>query len=177
MLRKIVLLIFVSVSLFAQTKAVHFKKLQEFLPKTELENFTRQKPTGTTQTAMGFTSSYAEVNYVENIPENAENFQQIEINFKLTDATLFPAMLMGFMMISDYETEDENGIEKSALVKEKYKGIMKIENGEYKRLNLSFAVVNRFLIEIEAQNTDSMELVQKLIDSIDFAKLEVLQAE
>lgn len=175
MFRKMVLLIFVAGSLFAQPKAIHFKKLQEFLPAIELENFVRKKPTGSTQTTMGFTSSFAEVQYEENIPENVENFQQRRINIKITDASLYPAMLMGFMMLSDYESEDENGIEKSTWVKEKYKGILKIQNGEYKSVNLSFAVVNRFLVEIEAENTDSEELIQKLIDNIDFAKLEVLQ--
>jgi len=142
-----------------------------------LENFTRQKPLGSTQTVMGFTSSYAEVNYEQVTPENSENFKPISIRFKLTDATLYPAMLMGFMMLSDFDTEDENGYEKSMLVKEKYKGILKVSNGEYKNLNLTFAIVNRFLIEIDAENTDSLELAQTLIDNIDFQKLEVLQPE
>jgi len=55
----------------SQTKVVHFKKLQEYLPSMEMKGFERKKPTGQTQTAMGMTSSEAKVRYVTQAPPDS----------------------------------------------------------------------------------------------------------
>jgi hypothetical protein len=177
MFRKVIaVLVLFSSIIFAQPKAIHFKVLQNFLPKSEIHNFVRQKPTGSTQSVMGMTTSYAEVTYNQ-IPDTSNTSNPVSVNIKLTDASLYPAMLMSFMMISDFETEDENGYEKTILIKDKYKGILKAESGESKNLTLSFAVANKFLFEFEVEGTDSFEILQQFINDIDFEKLEIAKPE
>ncbi|PJA95332.1 MAG: hypothetical protein CO129_12390 [Ignavibacteriales bacterium CG_4_9_14_3_um_filter_34_10] len=175
-IKVITVLVLFSSIFVAQPKAIHFKVLQNFLPKSEIPHFVRQKPTGSTQSVMGMTTSFAEVAYNQT-PDTANNSNPISVNIKLTDASLYPAMLMSFMMISDFETEDENGYEKTILVKDKYKGILKAESGEYKNLHLSFSVANKFLLEFEAEGTDSFELLQQFINDIDYEKLEIAKPE
>lgn len=178
MIKKNVLFFFlISVLISAQGKVIHFKKLQEFLPKLNMEKFVREKPTGSTETAMGFTTSYAEVNYREQIPDTAQNYYPIEVSIKITDASLYPAMLMSFMMMPDYESENEDGYEKTIMVKDKYKGMVKMQTGESKDIELSFAVMNRFLIELQGSNTDSFELLQSFLNDMDLEKLETAKAE
>lgn len=170
--------------LSAQAKAVHFRKLQEFLPTTELKGFERKKPTGQTQSAMGMTTSEATVRYVElaksdsvqmemgEIPQNGT--KTIEITISDISGVPFAAMAaMAYQQ--DYENETEDGYEKSVTIKTNYRGKETVSTGDYKRCEVEFMVANRFMVKLKAENTDEVKLLYNLIDGIDLAKLEKLQ--
>ncbi|GAB4153098.1 MAG: hypothetical protein Fur0015_15380 [Ignavibacteriales bacterium] len=177
MIKKALFFFLLPALIFSQAKVIHFKKLQDFLPKLNVEKFQREKPTGSTQTAMGFTTSYAEVNYREQVPDTAQNYNPIEFSIKITDASLYPAMLMSFLMMPDYDSENDGGYEKTLMVKDKYKGMLRAQTEESKSIELSFAVANRFLIEIRGSNTDSFEMLQSFLKDMDLEKLETAKPE
>lgn len=178
MLKKILLLLTIfAVTIAAQEKIVHFKKLQEFLPKHEVQKFKRQKPTGSTQTVMGYTVSIAEVAYNEEIPETDYETQPRVVSVKISDALLYQAGLMAYLMLQDYESETENGYEKSYVVDGKYRGILRVSNTDFKDANLTFVVGQRFLVEVDVDNSDNVEFALSFINNINFEKLAVLKGE
>lgn len=159
-----------------QTKAVHFKKLQEFLPTTELKGFERKKPTGQTQTTMGMTTSEAKVRYVtkeaeQEVQDETETIQQ-SIEISISDMSGIPYGQMAAMAYQqDFENETENGYEKSVVVKKSFRGKESVESGDYKRCALEFAA-GRFIIKMEASNTDSIAVLHKLAEGMNLAGLE-----
>lgn len=178
MLKRFLLFVFIFTAITtAQEKVVHFKKLQEFLPKMEVQKFTRSKPSGSTQTVMGFTTSLAEVRYEENIPETDYETPQRSVSIKITDATLYQAALISYSFLTDYESESESGYEKSYTVNGKYRGILRVSTGDYKEATLTFAVAQRFLIEVDADNTDDVNFVLSFVNDIKLEDLAILRAE
>jgi len=170
--------IVVSLPLQGQTKAVHFKKLQEFLPSDEIPGFERKKPTGQTQTSMGMTTSEAKVRYVTKGPEG-ENDQeetagpQKTIEVTISDMAGIPFGSMAAMAYQqDFENETEDGHEKSVVVNGSYKGKETAHTGEYRSCELEFAVGGRFVVKMQANNTDDVKLLHSLTKSMNLAKLE-----
>jgi hypothetical protein len=160
-----------------QAKAVHFKKLQEFLPTIDLPGFERKKPTGQTQTSMGMTTSEAKVRYATKQSEEAVADEMAEpqksIEITITDMSGVPFGQMAAMAYQqDFENESEDGYEKSVVVKKNYKRKESAHTGDYKSCELEFAVGNRFLIKLQASNTDDVKLLHSLANSMDLAKLE-----
>ena len=163
---------------FAQAKAVHFKKLQEFLPTMNIEGFERKKPTGQTQTQMGMTTSEAKVRYAEKGKEEAEMAEDApplrSIEITISDMAGIPyAGMVAMAYQQDFENESENGYEKSVTVKG-HRGKESAQTGEYKDCHLEFMVANRYVIKLDAQATDDVKMLHKLAASIDLAKLEKL---
>lgn len=170
--------IMVSFPLQGQMKAVHFKKLQEFLPSAEIPGFERKKPTGQTQTSMGMTTSEAKVRYVtqskeeeEAQEETAEPQKAIEITISDMGGIPYGSMVaMAYQQEFDNETED--GYEKSVVVQGSYKGKESVRMEDYKSCELEFAVGNRFVVKMQASNTDDVNLLHSLTASMNLAKLE-----
>jgi hypothetical protein len=167
----------------AQVKAIHFKKLQEFLPAKELKGFKRLKPSGTTQTNMGLSTSEAEVRYesiskdtIQSI-EGGMNEPVMSIEAKISDMVAIPYATMGYQMQQEYENETENSSEKSIMIKNKYKGKEEIHKGESKSCKIEFAVANRYLFNFEASGTDSIKVLYNLVESINYDNLEKLTTE
>ncbi len=173
-------IIFIVVSITqAQIKPIHFKKLQEFLPTMELKDLKRGKPTGATQTVMGFATSEASVQYSEIVKESANNDPMFapepkSIKIKISDAIGIPYMLAGFMYMQEYENETEDGYEKSVLINNRYKGKEEAQTGETKSCRISFAVANRYSVELEASGISDSQLLHKLINSMKLEDLEKL---
>jgi hypothetical protein len=168
--------------LSAQAKAVHFKKLQEFLPTAEIKGFERKKPTGQTQSAMGMTTSEATVRYVEPAKENQDDMAEETmeptktIEVSISDISGIPFAAMTAMVYQqDFENETEDGYEKSTVIKTNYRGKETVSTGDYKRCEIEFMVANRFVVKLKAENTDDVKLLYTLIDGIDVAKLEKAQ--
>lgn len=166
-----------SASVLGQGKAVHFKKLQEFLPSADLAGFERKKPSGQTQTNMGMTTSEAKVRYVTKQAEPANEMdaavpeQSIEVS--ISDLSGIPYGQMALMAYQgESENETEDGYEKSVTVKKIYKGKESARTGDYKQCSLEFGVGNRFLVKFEANNTDDVKILHKLVESMNLAGLE-----
>ena len=165
---------FCSISV-GQQKVVHFKKLQEFLPSQEVPGFKRTKPIGSTQTAMGMTTSEASVRFVkaamDTIPE-----ENIEI--KISDMALMPFAAWAMMyQQQDYERETEEGYEKTVLVKKNFKGIEKSQTGDSKSCSLTFAVGSRFNVSLEASGFSDAKILAGLVENMDLDKLSKTEGE
>jgi len=165
-------------SVQSQSKAVHFKKLQEFLPTIDLKGFERKKPTGQTQTTMGMTTSEAKVRYVtiqKEEPQGEEGTQQQTIEITLSDMAGIPYGQMAAMQYQqDFENETEDGYEKSVTIKGSYKGKESVRSGDYKTCNLEFMVGNRFMMKLDGDGFADASVLAKLAGSVDLAKLEKL---
>ncbi len=167
--------------LSAQSKAVHFKKLQDFLPNTKLEGFERKKPTGQTQTSMGMTTSEAKVRYEpeqkeepgHDAPQSEESPPYVTFEVSISDVSGIPYGMMAAMAYQqEFENETEDGYEKSVTVKGSYKGKEEIRTGGSKQCDLEFIVGSRFIVKLEASGTDDVKLLYKLADGMDLAKLQ-----
>jgi hypothetical protein len=159
----------------SQTKVVHFKKLQEFLPSANVKGFERKKPTGQTQSAMGMTTSEAKVRYVTKpASENEENYIEQSIEITLSDMSGFPYAGMAMMQYQqDFENETEDGYEKSTTVKG-YKGKESARTGESKSCEIEFMVGSRYIFKLEGDGFSDAQILVKLVESVDLAKLEKL---
>jgi hypothetical protein len=187
-MKRLIVLIIILLGIFstlaeAQVKAVHFKKLQELLPAKELKGFKRLKPTGTTQTQMGMSTSSAEVRY-ESIPKNpaptsegidAEPTKTFEV--KIADMIGMPYATMAYQMAAESESETEDSSQKTMLVKNRYKGQEEIHKGDSKSCKVGFAVANRYVVELQSSNSDSVKVLYELIDSINLDALEKLTSD
>ena len=159
----------------AQPKIVHFKKLQELLPSKDVPGFKRNKPTGSTQTQMGMTTSEAAVRYVK---AGTDTTQELSIEIKIGDMALMPFAAWAMMyQQQDYENETEEGYEKTLWVKKLYKGVEKSQGADYKSCSLNFGVGNRFNVSMEAQGFSDAKILLDLADSMDLDKLSKTEGE
>jgi hypothetical protein len=159
----------------AQPKIVHFKKLQELLPAKELPGFRRNKPTGSTQSQMGMTTSEAAVRYVK---AGTDTIQEQTIEIKIGDMALMPFAAWAMMyQQQDYENETEEGYEKTLWVKKLYKGVEKSQTGDSRSCSLNFGVANRFNVSMEAHGFSDAKVLVDLAESMDLDKLSKTEGE
>src|SRR4030042_6723294 len=147
--------------LTAQTaqKPVSFKKLQEFLPKSDLSGFNRLKPGGETSSAMGMSTSEAHVTYEKSGDDS------ITIEVKINDIAGAPFAQMGASMIgmTEFENETEKGYEKSVKV-QGFAGTEKVDNSEdNKSAEIMLFVGNRFTVELQGRGTSDAAPLHKLL--------------
>jgi hypothetical protein len=159
----------------AQPKIVHFKKLQALLPAKDIPGFKRNKPTGSTQSQMGMTTSEAAVRYVK---AGNDTVQEQSIEIKIGDMALMPFAAWAMMyQQQDYENETEEGYEKTLWVKKLYKGVEKSQTGDSKSCSLNFGVGNRFNVSIEAQGFSEAKALVDLAEDMDLDKLSKTDGE
>lgn len=176
MIRKLAFFVFLFTLVsgsFAQTKLVHFRKLQQFLPQGELQGFTRAKPTGTTQTIMGMSMSNAGVDY-NSIPPETPNDSTVSVSIRVNiqDASFMPYVLTQFAVLQqDYESENENGYEKAFKVKDIYPGRLSVRTNDYKSCKAEFALANRFFVTLEIQGSSDLALLNKVVGLMDLEGL------
>jgi hypothetical protein len=174
----IVLVIMATFSILAQQKVVHFKKLQEFLPTSEIEGWKRIKPTGSTNTIAGMTTSMATVKY-EQIPlsENESTYPK-HLEISITDVSFTPFVLMAFNMLQGYESETESGYEKGITIKDKFKGKVEVTTeSENKSIDLQLAIGERFLLSIHLDGSDELSFVEKIVNEMNLSSLIELKTE
>ncbi|MBI2419509.1 MAG: hypothetical protein HYV28_16730 [Ignavibacteriales bacterium] len=164
--------------LSAQIKVISFKKLQPFLPAKEIEGFKRNKPTGETQTVMGFSTSQASVNYEKLQKETDTAFVQVSYKFTIQDVILYPIMLAQFNMYQqNYERETETGYEKAYALKDKFPGKISVNSSDYKSCKIEAGIGNRFYITGECDGSDDVKLLESLLLTIDFDKLILVESD
>lgn len=162
----------------AQNKVVSFKKLKEFLPNTELNGFERKKAEGSTQSAMGYSTSEASVRYITRDTTGNENFQSTEIEIRISDMSSIPGATLAFAYMQDFEKETEDGYEKGVTINKTYKGKEQVRNSENsKSAQLDFAVGTRYMVSLQMHGSDNIKLIYKLVDSMKLADLEKLVPE
>jgi hypothetical protein len=168
----------------AQVKAVHFKKLQEFLPAKEIKNFKRLKPSGTTQTNMGMSTSEAAVRYESTQVDTVTTSEGTvvappkSIEIKISDMLSMPYAAMAFQMQPESESETEESSQKTLMIKGKYKGQEEIQKGENnKSCKISFGVANRYIVNLELNGVDDAKILYDILDMINLDGLEKLTTE
>jgi hypothetical protein len=188
------LLLFIGfVSVLAQeqqaAKVVHFKKLQDFLPKKTPDGFTAEKPKGSTSTAMGISTSLAEQRFTvqkkemqKQTDDNGKE-QMVEtdvtwtIHCQIVDlaGTMQPEQINAMYQI-EMNSESDEGSVKSIKIKNKYKGFEKVTSTESdKYCSLEIIIADRFNVSIEGRGFDDVKLLYSVLESIDLAKLEKLK--
>jgi hypothetical protein len=90
------LLVLVVLAAPAQQDVVHFKKLQEFLPTISLPAWERGKPRGSTQSALGISTSEASIVYTGTRKTEQEEAVNTEISVTISDISLIPYAAMAF---------------------------------------------------------------------------------
>ncbi len=175
----ILLLLFIPVILSAQQKSVHFKKIMEYLPASEIKGFERLKPTGSTQTVMNITSSEAQVTYSEKLPENSEFSGSAKaISVKIVDATYNPYVEMQFTLLGEnYESESQSGYEKFTRVNGKYPGKITVFSEEYKYCVIEFSVASRYLVTVRGEGFDDVKFLNDVIAATNLEGLSKLKPE
>ncbi|MBI5464478.1 MAG: hypothetical protein HY966_05955 [Ignavibacteriales bacterium] len=167
----------------AQLKAASFKKLQEFLPATAPKDFVASKPTGQTSSQMGMSQSWSEIRFTKNIKKkddsgNEYSTEDASVSVKINDYIMMSMALSMYQMQGDFENETENGYEKSVKVLGKFSGKEEFsKSDDSKRAKLSFAVGNRFLVEMEAQGNVDAALLHAVAKSMPLDSLEKAAGE
>lgn len=155
----------------SQQKSVHFKKLQEFLPRSEVPGYTRGKPGGQTSSAMGMSTSEATLTYQKSAPQSEEE-SPISISVTIADIMGVPMGAMALAMIggTEFENESENGYEKSIKV-QGFPGKETSQTGESKFAEVTIAVANRFIVTIKHEGASDAAVLRKLADNMKLADL------
>jgi len=158
----------------SQQKAVHFKKLQEFLPKTVLPGYTRGKPAGQTSSAMGISTSEATLTY-EKTGTTGEEGNTVSISVSIQDILGVPMGAMALAMLSgtEFENESENGYEKSIKI-QGYPGKETSQTGESKSAEVTVAVASRFLITVKHDGESDAGVLRKLVEGMKLGDLATL---
>lgn len=149
-------------------KTVHYKKLQEFLPKIDLPGFTKGKPGGSTTTAMGMAVSEATLTY-----EKPGGDLPTTIEVKISDTAGMPFAQLGTQLIEamEFENETETGYEKSIKV-QGFAGKETVNNSEDgKSAEIVLSVGGRFIVELNAEGTSEAPLLHKLLDAMNLTGL------
>jgi len=149
-------------------KTVHFKKLQEYLPKIDLPGFTKGKPGGESSAVMGMSSSEATLTYQKGDGDEAPT-----IEVKIADMAGVPFAQMGAQVMGaiEFENETDTGYEKSIKV-QGYTGTEKVDRSEdNKSAEIMLFVGGRFTVELQSRGTSEAALLHKLLDSMNLAEL------
>ena len=150
-----------SVPVFAQPQVYQFKELQRFLPEGDYENYSRGKPTGETSSMMGFSTSWAQVNY-----QFSTDTSRSSISVKITDMISIPSYMN---VTGDVDKETGTGYERTVV----YKGIRVLETFDSvsRQAKLQLPVANRFLVEITGTGLESTKSLFDLLGRTDIEGL------
>jgi hypothetical protein len=153
----------VAVTGLAQQKTVNFKQLQEFLPKIDLPEFTKGKPSGQTSSAMGMATSEASLKYTK-------GEETIEVNISDMAGIPFAAAGVAMLGATEFENQTENGYEKSVKI-QGFPGTEKVNNGEDKTAEIQLVVANRYMVKVESRGISDAALLRKLIEDMNLGEL------
>jgi hypothetical protein len=173
----IILVLASSISIAQGKKAAHFKSLQDFLPTKQVKGYKLLNPSGNEQTTMDLSTSVAEVTYVSIQKDTIHNSDPIiSIDIRIRDMIGMPYITKAFQTQQDYENVTGDSSQKTVTVAKKYKGLEEINKSENKSCKISFAIVNHYIVTLEASGTDSIQILYDIIDSMNLDKLEKFAA-
>jgi len=164
---------------FAQVKVVDYTKMMLFLPQIKLPGFELLEPIGSTDVMEGMTNSYVYVDYVAiSNTKDSVDYNPVRLRIHIEDVTRQPYAELQFDQITYLvDHADINGYEKKYKVKNLYPGRIRVEAVETGCCKIEFAVDNRFRVTLDGTNTQDIELLKKLIESMDFDGLSKLQPD
>ncbi|HEY9165651.1 MAG TPA: hypothetical protein VIS48_05765 [Candidatus Kryptonia bacterium] len=164
-------LIFVSVNALAQPQIINFRELQQFLPQADYEVYKRARPTGETSSMMGFSSSWAQVNYIYTTDSSVSS-----ISVKITDMLNLPSYMSISPTISgDMDRETETGYERTTMHKDTK--VLESYDTVAHQGKLQFLVARRFLVEITGMFISNTKPLYALFDMIDLDGLRKIVSE
>lgn len=149
------------------TLALHFSKLQSFLP-TEISGYKAEEPDGETMNMGGMSLSTSKIRFVKEMPDGNQSY----INIQLTDYNQAVEMYAGLVFWgAGISIENSNGYERT------YKtGIDKVLGYEKydksgKNSEVTLAVGYRFLVHLEANEQTNSDFLRKVTESINLKEL------
>ena len=153
-----------------QVKAVNFRAIREFLPKTAA-GIPRENASGETNKFLGYSISKVEGTY-----KHEDRKKRGQVNIEIVDAASVKAVLLGLASWSmmEVDKEDDYGFERTM----KYKGGKAYQKWDSKRNRGEFSTLagDRFVIMIKAREVEMAKII-KIMDDIDFDDLLKLQPE
>lgn len=147
----------------AQTKTVHFKELQKFLPTMDVPGFTKGKPGGQTSSVMGMSTSEATLRY-------GRDEESLEISIQDMAGIPFASMGASLMGAAEFENQTDDGYEKSVKI-QGFAGTEKVETGENKSAEINLFIANRFMVKVSSSGLSDASLLRKLIDGMNLSGL------
>lgn len=154
----------------AAQQVVNFRTLQQFLPAAELAGYVRKKPTGQTSSAMGMSSSEAQVVYqrAREDPDGTPTVTVTITDFAGNPGAAFASMAFAF----EVNEETDEGYKKTIRVQD-YKGLEEARTRpDDKSCEITVLVANRFMIKLEGYRMAEAALLHRLLDSMKLAQLE-----
>jgi len=152
------------------TLAVHFSKLQEYLPKA-VNGFTGDEPQGET-VSMGIMSfSQARINFRKELSGGIQS----NISVELTDYNQAVDLYAGLVFwASGYSVENSNGYERSFNPGiDRVSGFEKYSKSD-KNAEVTLAIGYRFLLHLQANEQTDTEQLKKIATSLDLKGLSKL---
>jgi hypothetical protein len=160
---------FLYASGFAQPQIVNFKQLQQFLPKDNVGHCIPGTPTGETSTMMGFSTSWAQVEY------RCQEDSGI-ISIKITDLLNIPSYMSAASSVNaDTIRTTPVGYERVT----SYKNLKVVETydsvSQQGKLQAYFA--NRFLFEINGKKINRTDILYAFLDKINLDGLRAISQD
>jgi len=148
------------------TLALHFTKLQGYLPKA-VSGFTPNEPEGETVNMGVMSFSQAKISFTSG--------KQTNISIELTDYNQAVDLYAGLVFwASGYSVENSNGYEKSFNPGiERVSGFEKYSKSD-KRAEVTLAIGYRFLLHLEADDQADTEMLKGIAKSMDLSGLSKL---
>ncbi len=153
--------LFFSASLSAQPQVVDFKQLEQFLPKEEFANYSRGKIDGETSTMMGFTTSWAQVQY-SSIGDSNKN----TISIKITDM-LNISSYMSIKPSTSGNPDTSAGSEHRRTLDYKNMSVIETYDTTLHQAKLQVSLATRFLIEISGDGVADSGALYPFLDKTD----------
>ncbi|MEM9389341.1 MAG: hypothetical protein AAGA02_02640 [Bacteroidota bacterium] len=143
-------------------KVVPYKELQKHLPN-KIAGFTAtDEPGGQSMSMNGMSYSMASQGYLKG---------DIEMTVSIMDyqgaGTLYTAAAMAWTMNMEYE-DDEKKV--SGFQEGDFQGLIEVGK-KYKEVNLTCGFRERYLIQIELQDSDDDDLVKKILNELGLGDL------
>lgn len=149
------------------TLAMHFTKLQEFIP-TSINGYTATEPKGEILNLGAYSFSQASRNFTKSDSKGNDAFVEITIIDYNQAAELYATLTLWSVGISH---EDENGYEKSfdpgipnTFGFEKYDKLDKTAE-------ITFAIGYRFIISVKANSQQKIDFVRSIVNSMKIKEL------
>ncbi|HRP01196.1 MAG TPA: hypothetical protein PLE30_00965 [Candidatus Kapabacteria bacterium] len=149
------------------TLAMNFNDLMKYLPST-IDGYTASEPEGSSTNAMGFSFSQVSRSFSKTSGDNTQDIRIELIDYNASYAYLSGLAYWTNMNIS---TESTNGFERT--VKTDIDNVFAYEKyqKDSKTASIMYVVAYRFILNIEGNGIDNIEVLKSVVNKIDLKKL------
>lgn len=150
------------------TIALHFEKLQEYLPAS-VSGYTAEEPYGQSFNAMGMSYSEASRKFVKTNSDGSQNFIEVKIIDYNESYHIYSGLTA--WVSAGISVENSDGFERGYKTDIDYAYGWEKYSKQTKDASVLIAVGFRFLVTIEANNQNGTDDLKKIANSINLKKL------